>query len=231
MKRVHCLLHVPFEGLGSLGTWLEEQGFALTHSRLFEGDALPEADDFDWLVVMGGPMSVLDEASYPWLKPEKALIHAALDKDRGVIGICLGAQLVAQALGSEVAPGESEIGWLPLDATPEGKGHPLGELFDGAMALHWHGDAFTLPEGATRLAATDATPNQAFVYGHRVLGLQFHLETTFEDAERMCRESHPGGRPSDRIQPPETILADPDRFLTANALMREVMEYMLPGGG
>jgi GMP synthase-like glutamine amidotransferase len=227
MKHVHYLQHVPFEGLGSIKAWLSERDMELTHTRLYDGERLPAVDEFDWLVVLGGPMGVHDEDQYPWLKVEKDLIGAALDAGKGVIGICLGAQLVAEALGARVTTGETEIGWLPVQATDAGRNHPIGQMLDGQTVLHWHDDVFSLPTGATLLAGTEANPNQAFVYGEKVLGLQFHLETTFEDAERMCRESHPGSTPSPTVQPPEDILHEPDRFLAINGMMKRVLEYML----
>ncbi len=192
-----------------------------------DGEALPAVDDFDWLIVMGGPMSVHDERDYDWLAPEKSLIKQALNAGKGLIGICLGAQLIAEALGANVEACEPEIGWLSLTGTPEGQNHPLGQLFDGASVLHWHGEAFSLPEGAQRLAATDIAPNQAFIYGNHVLGLQFHLEVTWDDAQRMCRESHPGRRENHWVQSPETILADTHRFPMANSMMGEVLDFMM----
>lgn len=227
MKHIHYLHHVPYEGLGVMHQWLTERDFELTHTRLYADERLPGADEFDWLVILGGPMSVHEEDRHPWLKPEKALIGSALDQGKGIIGICLGAQLLAESLGGKVTPGEPEIGWLPLSGTKEGGNHPLGQLFEGAEVLHWHNETFSIPSGAHRLAASEACPNQAFAYGDNCLGLQFHLETTFEDAERMCRESHPGTTPSPTVQPPETILSDPDRFLAINGMMKRVLEYML----
>lgn len=226
-QRVHALFHVPFEGLGSIRAWLHQRGCSLKQSSLHDGEDLPSLDDFDWLIVMGGPMSVHDEAEYDWLVPEKQLIRQALEADKGLIGICLGAQLIAEALGASVEACEPEIGWLTLSGTPEGQDHPLGKLFDGASVLHWHGEAFSMPEGAQRLAATDFTPNQAFIYGDHVLALQFHLEVTYEDAQRMCRESHPGRQENGWIQSPETILADTHRFPMTNSMMREVLDFMM----
>ena len=226
-QRVHALFHVPFEGLGSIQAWLRQRGCTLGQSRLHDGEALPSVEDFDWLIVMGGPMSVHDEDHYDWLAPEKQLIRQALEAGKGLIGICLGAQLIAEALGASVEAGEPEIGWLTLSGTPEGQDHPLGKLFDGASVLHWHGEAFTLPEGAQRLAATDFAANQAFIHGDHVLGLQFHLEVTWEDAQRMCRESHPGPQDNGWVQSPETILADTHRFAMANSMMREVLDFMM----
>lgn len=226
-KRVHALFHVPFEGLGCIRPWLHQHGYTLTTTALYDGETPPTPQDFDWLIIMGGPMSIHDESEYDWLAPEKDLIGQALDEGKGLLGICLGAQLIAESLGASIKACTPEIGWAPLSGTPDGQDHPLGKLFDGASVLHWHGEAFSLPEGAQRLAATEAAPNQAFIHGEHVLGLQFHLEATFEDAERMCREAHPGDHAEGHVQTPATILADPHRFPMANALMREVLAFML----
>lgn len=227
MKQIHFLHHVPYEGLGIMHDWLWERDFTLSHTRLFADEPLPDIDAFDWLVVLGGPMSVHDEEQLPWLRDEKKLIGTALDRGKGIIGICLGAQLVAEQLGGKITPGEPEIGWLRLSGTREGRNHPLGQLFEGAEVLHWHNETFSIPTGAHLLASTETCPHQAFAYGDKVLGLQFHMETTFEDAERMCRESHPGTTPSPTVQQPETILSDPERFLAINGMMKRVLEFML----
>lgn len=225
--RIQALFHVPFEGLGSINAWLRQHGCSVAQTAVYQGEALPGVEDFDWLIILGGPMSVHDESRYAWMAEEKALVRQALDQGKGLIGICLGAQLVAETLGAEVYSCETEIGWGLVSGTPESQDHPLNDLLDGVSVLHWHNEAFTLPEGAQRLAASEGTPNQAFQYGDRVLGLQFHLETTREDAERMCRESHPGTGAGARVQAPEAILADPHRFPMANTLMREVLAFML----
>ena len=195
--RLHYLQHVPFEGPGTIRDWATDRGHDLTGTHLYDDESLPDPDTFDWLIVMGGPMSVHDTEVYPWLDVEKELIRTAVDTDRVVIGICLGAQLVAEALGGRVYEADTpEIGWFPVEATDEASRSPLfadlGEVYD---AFHWHGDTFDLPEGATRMARTDACANQAFVYGGRVVGLQFHLESSPETIDEIIENSGdlPGG--------------------------------------
>jgi GMP synthase-like glutamine amidotransferase len=146
--------------------------------RLYEGEALPELSAFDMLAVMGGPMSVNDEVQYSWLSPELVLLREAIGAAKAVLGVCLGAQMIAKALGAKVYPAQQkEIGWFPIKRT--GAQHAL---FDGIpvsfTALHWHGETFDLPAGAIRLAKTAVVPNQAFAARPRVLGLQFHMEAT-----------------------------------------------------
>ncbi len=177
--RVHALLHLEHEGLGRVRASLESRGAEIAESNLWKGDPLTELDDFDFLVVMGGAMNVDEEERYPWLAPEKALIAAAIKAGKRVLGICLGAQLMARALGAEVRPmGYKEIGWFPVKAEAE-----RSRFFPGLAAgaelpvAHWHGDTFALPPLCDRLFSSAACANQGFaVRGKPAVGLQFHLE-------------------------------------------------------
>ncbi|WP_423746554.1 type 1 glutamine amidotransferase [Haladaptatus sp. SPP-AMP-3] len=189
--QVHYLQHVPFEGPGTISDWATDQGHYLSGTHLYDSESLPDLDTFDWLVVMGGPMSVHDTDEYPWLAAEKELIRAAVDADKIVVGICLGAQLVAEALGGRVYEADtSEIGWFPVEATDKAAASPLfADLGETYEVFHWHGDTFDLPEGATRMARTDACANQAFVYGDRVVGLQFHLGSSSGTVNEIIENS------------------------------------------
>ncbi len=184
--RIHYLQHVPFEGLGSIAGWVQRHHHSLSVTRFYQPDhALPPVGELDWLVVLGGPMSVHDERTYPWLAAEKAFIGEAIRAGKVVIGICLGAQLIAHVLGSRVyRNAEKEIGWFPVQFTG-----PATLLLEGLpeqlTVFHWHGDTFELPEGALHLARTDTCAQQAFLYGDKVLGLQFHLEATPETVQQM----------------------------------------------
>lgn len=182
--RATVIQHVPFEGPEAIGGWLLSHGYSLHGSRPFDNDPLPDADQFDVLVVMGGPMGVHDEHLYPWLADEKALIRRAIDDGKSVLGICLGAQLIAHVLGASVSRNpQPEIGWFPVRPVSD---HPLATLFDDQPeVLHWHGDTFATPNGAERLLASDACANQAFLYNQHVLGLQFHLESTPESVRAL----------------------------------------------
>lgn len=177
--KLHYFQHEPFEGLGMIAAWATRHGHTLTRTAFFETGALiPDITDYDALVVMGGSMSVYDEDRHPWLADEKAHIHSAIKAGKCVLGICLGAQLIAASLGAEVAPHtHKEIGWFPVALTDAGATHRLFAGFNSAMTVfHWHGDRFDIPQGAVRLMSSAACDNQAFVYGERVLALQFHLE-------------------------------------------------------
>ncbi len=176
--RVHVLRHAAFEGLGSIQPWLQRKGAQVGESRLFERPALPSVGSFDWLIVMGGPMSANDTQAFPWLASEKRLIAEAIDADKIVLGICLGAQLVAGSLGARVYPNRGkEIGWFSVHAPPgvrvSGRGLPVvpHAVSDGSLVFHWHGDTFDLPRGADHLLRSSACENQAFALGNRVIGL------------------------------------------------------------
>jgi GMP synthase (glutamine-hydrolysing) len=179
-----ALRHVGFEDLGSFATPLEEAGYRI---RYYDAgwDRLDEIDPLaaDLLVVLGGPVGVYEAERYPFLAAELDLLRHRLAADRPTLGICLGAQLMAAALGAPVYPsGAKEIGWAPVTLTTAGA-ELLGPLGRAPM-LHWHGDTFDLPPGCTALASTAQTPNQAFARGPHVLGLQFHPEVVGRGFER-----------------------------------------------
>ena len=185
-KRAVAIRHVPFEDLGVLEPRLVRDGYDIEVLDAGNHDlSLIEARPCDLLVVLGGPIGAYEEDRYPFLVDELRLIEACLRDNVPVMGICLGAQLVARALGARVYPGSAkEIGVAPVALTEPGRQSCLRHLEDaGHQVLHWHGDTFDLPAGATRLAATAVTPNQAFSVGTRVMALQFHMEAdpaTFE---------------------------------------------------
>lgn len=224
--RIHWLQHADFEDLGCIGPWLAARGHAVTGTCLSaDGAALPDPGAFDALIVMGGPMNIDEHERHPWLVPEKALIRAAIAAGRRVLGICLGAQLIADVLGGPVTRNaEPEIGWFPVQLTTAGRAHPLCAGWpDRFVAFHWHGDTYALPPGATRLATSEACAQQAFAWdGGRVLGLQFHLEVTRANAEEWFR--HEAVTPSRYVQSPAAILADRAAFDANNRAMIALLE-------
>lgn len=185
MKTCIAIRHVAFEDLGSFEPFLWEAGFDVAY-REAGWDELDAVDPLapDLLVVLGGPIGACDDEAYPFLVHELRLIEARLCSGRPIIGICLGAQLMARALGAKVYPNSvKEIGWSPLALSDAGRASPLAAL-ESVPVLHWHGDTFDLPEGATLLASTQQTRHQAFGWGKAALGLQFHVEATGLGLER-----------------------------------------------
>ena len=225
---VHWLQHVPFEGLGAIGPWLAQCGARVTTTRCHAGEDLPALDDFDWLIVMGGPMSVHDQDRYPWLAAEQRLIADAIAAGKTVLGICLGAQLIARSLGARVYRArEPEIGWFPIEPVPTPSGHSLADLFAVPHdVFHWHGETFDLPAGAVPLARSAACAHQAFAVGERVLALQFHLEMT-PDGARALIDHCPGDLAAGPwVQPPSAMLADEGRFQRTHAVMRRLLDAL-----
>lgn len=225
--RAHYLQHVPFEGLGSIESWLKMTGADISGTRLFDSASLPDPGTVDLLVVMGGPMSVNDEERFAWLAAEKALIRDVVESGKAVLGVCLGAQLIAAALGAAVYPNAvKEIGWFPI----RGIASPNSAAFrfpDSAQVFHWHGETFDLPPGAIRLASSEGCANQAFQLGEAVIGLQFHLETTPSSARDIVAHCREELIPSTFVQSEADILAAPEeRYRAVNGLMAKVLDYL-----
>ena len=179
--KVYALQHVATEPLGIIADALQARGVSAQYVRPYAGEAVPRSlDDAAGLVVMGGPMGVYQQDEFPFLRDEIRLIERALGDGKPALGVCLGSQLLAAALGAEVRKGErKEIGWFAVSLTGEGRRDPL---FANApprfTAYHWHGDVFDLPRGAAGLASSEQTRHQAFRFGANVYGLLFHLEAT-----------------------------------------------------
>jgi GMP synthase-like glutamine amidotransferase len=258
--RIHVLQHVPFEGLGSIEGWALERGASITWTRFHE--PLPgawraelAAAGVDLLIALGGPMSVNDEEELPWLVEEKLFLREAIERGTPVLGICLGAQLIASALGARVYPGvEKEIGWFPIEGvaghtgptmSPEvtsGAAH-LSDVADAssprasantfafpahATVFHWHGETFDLPPGAVRLASSPVTPNQAFRVGKRAIGLQFHLETTPESMEALVANCGDELIPGSFIQSDQEMRGvAPERFDAIHLLMSDLLDDLV----
>jgi len=178
-----AIRHVAFEDLGILGALLDTRGYDIRYLEPMREDPAEAAVGADLLAILGGPIGAYEDDAYPWLGREVAAVERRLAAGRPTLGLCLGAQIMARALGARVYPGGAkEIGWDHLVLTQAGRDGPLTEL-DGVPVLHWHGDTFDLPEGARLLASTDRYAHQAFDLGPGVLGLQFHPEVTAEGLE------------------------------------------------
>jgi GMP synthase (glutamine-hydrolysing) len=177
--------HAPNEGPGLLAEVLHAAHLDTRVVRLDRGDALPPPAELGGLVVMGGAMGVHDTDEFPWLDPERRWIADTVEAGVPVLGVCLGAQLLAAALGAAVTTGPApEVGVGQVELTAEGRDDPvLGPEGDGLPVIHWHGDTFEIPRGAVHLARGERYPNQAFRYGRSVYGLQFHIEVDDAMAE------------------------------------------------
>ena len=184
---MHYLQHEPFEDPGSILEWAEDRGHTVSSTMIFENQPLPSPDVFDMLVIMGGGMSVYEEDKFPWLTGEKRFIEQTIRRDKALLGICLGAQLIASALGARVYKNQcKEIGWFTVNLTREAGESRYFSLWPPAFeALHWHGDTFELPVGAHHTAFSKATRNQSFEYGTRTVALQYHIESTPESVTRL----------------------------------------------
>jgi len=206
--RIHYLQHVPFEGLGSIAEWVSLHEHHLTATKFFTDSTLPEPAEIDWLIIMGGPMGAYDEKKYDWLASEKQLIKNAIQSGKTVIGICLGAQLIAEILGAKVYLNpHKEIGWFPIQLSEEGIANKLFKGLSKTLTVfHWHGDTFDLPTNATLIASSEACKNQAFLYNEKVIGLQFHFEMTEAALQKMIENGNEELVPGSFIQTAERIL-------------------------
>ncbi|EDM35469.1 putative amino transferase [Pedobacter sp. BAL39] len=228
--KIHCFQHVEFEGPADIAFWAATRGHTLTYTRFYQHEKLPELAEVDFLLVMGGPMGVYDEHYYPWLSEEKNFIRKAMGSGIHVLGICLGAQLIAHCAGAEVrAAPHKEIGWFPVYATRESAEVPWFERWfaDGLMCFHWHGDRFELPIGAVDLARTAANDHQAFLLNKRILGLQFHAEVTADALEGFVANGAHELVSSAFIQDATSICSPEQPVQELNVAMHQLLDDFL----
>lgn len=226
--KIHYLKHVPFEGLAYIDEWLAEKSIPVSCTALYQNNSFPSLSDFDCLIIMGGPMSVYDDASrYPWLPDEKKFIKASIEADKIVIGICLGAQLIADVLGANVYPGKNkEIGWFPVKKT--GNTSVLDAVWpNGFYAFHWHGDTFDIPENAVHILESDACKNQGFVYRENVFAFQFHLESTGDSIEQLIDNCGDELKETPFIQNADTIRALSSHTQDSNRYMKYFLDQII----
>jgi GMP synthase-like glutamine amidotransferase len=207
--------------------WFLSRGHELACSRMFEAPDLPSPEDFDWLVVMGGPMGVNDQAEYPWLEPEIELIKATMEQSKRILGVCLGAQLMAAALGAEVKKNlHKEIGWFHVQSQTMGNDQ-LGKLMPPRFrAFHWHGETFDVPTNAKPLGSSEATTCQGFRAGPRGLAMQYHLELRPEDVGMLAEACSEDLVPGPYVQGPEQFLEKSYQFDEANDMIRQILETL-----
>ncbi len=230
---IHYLQHVSFEGPSIIADYAESNGFTLTATRLFSSETFPDLNEIDLLVVMGGPMNIYEEEKYPWLPGEKKFIRDAIDAGKAVLGICLGAQLIADVLGARVFPGDvKEIGWFPITLTEDGRQADIFRFLPWKFKVfHWHGDTFSIPERSVHLARSAGCPNQGFIYDGRVLGLQFHLESTEVSIQKLvenCKNDIVEGKYIQSAE--EMIFPGIGNFCQINDAMFGILDYLVQAG-
>ena len=213
--KIHYLQHVPFETPEAILDWAEAKQAELSSTMLFQDEPLPNASGHDLIVVMGGPMGVHDQEKFSWLRKEAAFLTEAIRQKRPIVGICLGAQLLAHLLGARVLKNPfKEIGFYQVALTPPAWESPFFKQIPGTFhAFHWHGDTFWIPDEGWHMASSEACHNQAFLWGNRVLGLQFHIESTKASVEGLVKNC--GDElleDSPYIQKPEVILEQAESF-------------------
>ncbi len=228
--RLHLLEHDPIDlSDTNITQWAQQKGYPVAHTYLCNNEDLPALEDFDWLMVMGGSPHAWEEDVHAWLSPEKEFIAKALEHNKIILGICFGAQLLAEALGAEVFPNpHKEIGWYEVTLTPEGQQsylfHNMPQQF---ITFHWHSDHFSLPPGCTRLAYSEATANQAYIHPERpVAGIQFHPEYPLALVKYFARDWSQEWEIGPYVAGKEKVLAQSDQIPETYELMATLLDNM-----
>ncbi len=230
---INYLQHVSFEGLENIADWARANSHEVRATRLFAGESLPGEGEFDFLIILGGSMNVDEESKFPFLSAEKRFIEKVIEQGKPVLGICLGSQLVADVLGAKVYRNDQkEIGWFSVEALRESESVFAEVLPSSLMTFHWHGDTFDLPDGSIRLASSAACINQAFSYGDKVLGLQFHAEATPDavslmiqnEGEEIRREIAAGAK---YVQTAERITSPENQFAENARVMSDILDALV----
>lgn len=226
--RIHCIIHEPFEGIGCIKKWIQLKGHSLSFTLTFNKEAFPKTENFDWLIIMGGGMSVYEDKKYPGLRTEKRFLKKVIKEKKTILGICLGSQFLADALGAKVYPAiEKEIGWFPLTLNKDNWPEQLQSLPQTITVFHWHGDTFDLPDNTVHLASSELTLNQAFLYNDNALALQYHYEVD-EEAVKLMIE-HADEELSAKglyIQKKEQIVEGLKYVEENNKIMFQILDYL-----
>lgn len=223
---IHYLQHIPYEDLGMMLAWAQEKGMTITKTGMFQYETLPGTHDYDWLIILGGPMNIYQENDYPWLIQEKKYIHESIRQGKRVLGICLGAQLIADCLGAKtVKAPHKEIGWYPVKfVQPQlsfGEGQEL-------MGFHWHQDMFNIPAGAKLIACSRACPHQGFTYNDgQIIGLQFHMELTQKGIQQLLHHGQEDLDSSRFVQTKKVIIQQMHHLQSNHQHMRNLLDHML----
>lgn len=223
---IHCFQHVPFEGLGYMEEWFVSKDFRISSTRFYNNESPPDIKTVDWLVILGGPMGVYDYDICPWLYEEKRCIEEALRLDKIIIGVCLGAQLIAEVLGAQIKKNRyPEIGWFPINISRGVRKFPtISHLPEKLTVFHWHSDTFDLPGSAVCFASSEACENQAFIYKDRVIGLQFHMESKKENVRLLSENCKEDIVPGKYVQSVEEILALDEYYGAINGELAKILD-------
>ncbi len=225
---VHIFQHIKSDVPHSITDWLEMRGHSYEITKFPLDPSLPNAEDIDWLIVLGGPLSVHDEAKFPWLKSEKSFLKAMIDSGKPVLGFCFGAQLIAEALGAKVYVSKfPEIGWLPVYTKKSMGNSKIFKYFpDTFTAFHWHNEAFSLPEGANVVASSPACENQMIVYNNNILAIQCHLELGIAEIEKYIEKNADILVKDEYVQTAEEIRNNINYAKLTQDLLHEVLYKM-----
>lgn len=226
--RIHAFINYSVADLGTIEEWVNARNHTITWNNVYENSEFPALESFDMLIVLGGVMGAYEEEAYPWLVKEKHFIRNAIEANKFVFGICLGGQLIAEVLGGKVYPHQyQEIGWWDISFTDEVKKHPIfSNLPRQVTMFQFHGDTLELPEQATWLAKSDACQNQAFVYGDRVVGLQFHPEFNEEKLQEIVRIHGSEIEKGPFAQLPNQFLGKKERMKNAKKYLFRLLDNM-----
>ncbi|MGE4499567.1 MAG: type 1 glutamine amidotransferase [Hydrogenovibrio sp.] len=225
---VVVLKHAPFERLGQIEVWLQAKSASVETVVLYEPNVrYPDLASTDLVIALGGPMSVNDEVNYPWLVAEKQYIRDVIEADIPLLGICLGGQLIATALGAKVTDNpEVEIGWHTVSNVSDDA--TVFRFPDELEIFNWHGETFALPEGAKRLIESKVCPNQGFQLGERIIGLQCHPEVTPRIIQEWVDEIGEQMTKGDYVQQPSVMLAEPEvKMLTVRPVLFDLLDYLV----
>ncbi|MSR78016.1 MAG: type 1 glutamine amidotransferase [Candidatus Omnitrophica bacterium] len=225
---VHYFQHVEFEDLAVIQDWILSKGHTLSRTAFYAGEPLPDISSIDWLIILGGPMNIYEHDRYPWLIQEKKLIRQSIDQGKKVLGICLGAQLIADVLGGKVTRGvDKEIGWYPIRRTSQSKQSKLfAALPETIQAFHWHGDTFAIPPNTLHGFSSQACEHQAFTYADRVVGLQFHLESTRESIQKLLQNCPEDLTPGPYSQSSKEILSQIQNLPINHEILFQLLNLM-----
>jgi len=227
--RIHYLQHESFEDPGYILDWAQTHGHSLSATHLYAGETPPRRYEMDWLIIMGGSMNIYEVDKFPWLAMEKNFIGECIERGVKCLGICLGAQLLADVLGGSVTRNPlKEIGWFPVQRTQVAAASPFfAHLPDEFDVMHWHGDTFSIPPGCKHLASSVGCANQAFSYMDHVLALQYHHEFTLSRLDDILRECADELVEGPFVQSPEIIRAHAESKINgSHAMLSGILDAM-----